>query len=148
MTRNFFRSSAFMRWSLSPFLVLFIVLMPFLIPGWTMGRALNFIGIEVVCVSFLLGLWLPPRHAILAFRVVALLVFCSFAFYLYDMLFLSGKPLTPTGSRAAASPGNAVLGFCLIGLPCLLFAIFARVSVELVEAPKHENDTAHPATKS
>jgi hypothetical protein len=118
-----FSGSKFIRWSLAPWLVVFIVAVPLLIPEWTAVRAALVVFVEACAVLFLLGL-LAPRRCRWAFRGVTALVFLAYLFYLGDMLFrvLAGLPMPKRKGVLL----EATLGFIIIGLPCLWYTLFGH----------------------
>lgn len=127
--RTLFASSQFVRISLTPFLLLFAVLLPLAIPKWTPTGVAIVVALESMCIALLLGFWLPPRHRHWAFRGVAGLVFLSYTGYLIYEFFFTNGPLQLPRNRAEASPYNALLGFVFIGLPCLWYTIFGRFTL-------------------
>jgi hypothetical protein len=139
--RTLFGGGGFIRWALSPFVVLFAVLMPLCIDEWTFGRVVLMTGMELMCFCLLAGFWLPPRIGFFAFRVLAGLVFLAYAAYLVDEFVFSKKPFTVTGRRSDASPFNALLGFILIGGPSLMFAVLGRFSFHPPPKPGADEHT-------
>ncbi len=107
----------------------FVILMPLVIEGGTPTRVLLLIGMELMCVALLAGFWLPARIGHWAFRVLAGFVFLAYAAYLIHEFFFTDTPFRLVESRGAASPRNALLGFVIIGLPSLLFAVLGRFTL-------------------
>lgn len=138
--QTLFGRGGFIRWALSPVLLLFGVLMPLCIDEWTVGRAVLMMGMELMCICLLAGFWLPARIGFIAFRILAGLVFLAYAAYLVDEFFFGSKPFTVTGRRSDASPFNALLGFIIIGGPSLLFAVLGRFSLR----PEPDEHTVEP----
>jgi hypothetical protein len=84
------------------------------------------VALEAVLVAICLCLVLTIANARLfwwAPRVIAFIVFAAYLSYLVYELGFSGQPVFAAGRRGAANPLNAILGFCIIGIPCLLYAI-------------------------
>lgn len=131
-----FGGSRFIRWALSPFVLIFAISMPLIIEEWTLSRAALMAGIEFMCLSLLAGLWLPAKIGNWAFRILAGSVFLAYASYLIYELFLSGAPFRLSGRRGEASPRNALLGFVIIGLPSLWFALKGRFSLRAEPSPE------------
>lgn len=124
---SLFAASHFVRWSLSPFLLLSMASMPFLVDGWTPLRVAFIAGMELLCLALLAGFWLSSRWAVLSFRIFAAMIFLAYAAYLCAMLLSDGSIIADFQSRRSEpSAKNAVLGFFVIGLPCLWFAVFGR----------------------
>lgn len=48
--------------------------------------------------------------------------------YFIDTYFVEKRSLAPSGRRTEATPWNAVLGFVVIGIPCLWFTFQGRFS--------------------
>ncbi len=122
--------SRFIRWALSPFVLLFAVVMPLLVENWTLKLVAMIAGMEFVCLALLAGFWLPARIGRWSFRCVAGAVFAAYAGYLIYEFFFSDTPFRLSESRSEASPRNALLGFVIIGLPCLWYAIFGRFRLQ------------------
>jgi hypothetical protein len=134
--QTLFGGGGFIRWALSPFVLLFAVVMPLVIEEWTFGAAVMIGGMELMCLCLLAGFWLPPRIGFCAFRVLAGMVALAYAAYLVDEFFLSNKSFTVTGRRSAASPFNALLGFLVIGVPSLWFALKGRFTLRAEASPE------------
>jgi predicted acyltransferase len=123
-----FGASPFIRWSLTPVLLAFALVFPLIVPtreGETMGVVIM-IGLEVLALSLLLGLWAPGWLGRMAFRIVCLVVFIGYAVYLVVEL-RGDEPLSKLGRRSESSPINAVVGMVVIGLPALRYAVLGRV---------------------
>jgi hypothetical protein len=111
--------------------------MPFVLPpGWTPIRVTLLVGMELMCVALLAGLWLPARYGHWAFRVFSGVLFLGYAGYLIDMTmvflgvdFLKDAPGVGVGSRGATPFTDlmrAFTAFAIIGLPGLWFSLFGR----------------------
>ena len=124
-----FGGSPFIRWALSPFVLLFAVVMPLLVEKWTLKLAVMIGGMEFLCVALLAGFWLPARIGRLGFRCVGGGIFVAYASYLIYEFFFSDTPFRLIESRGEASPRNALLGFVIIGLPGLWYAVFGRFTL-------------------
>jgi len=124
-----FGSSPFIRWALSPFILLFVILMPLCVEKWTSTALLITAGMEALCLALLAGFWLPARIGHWAFRLVAALVFLAYTSYLVHEFFFTDAPLRFSGPRSQASPRNALLGYFIIGLPCFWYALKGRFTL-------------------
>ncbi len=124
--KTLFGDSRFVRWALSPFLLMFAVLMPGLVESRTPQAIAVLIMVELMCVCLLAGFWLPSRFGRWAFRILAGVVFLTYAGYLVYEFGFDDAPFKLLESEGEASPRNALLGFVIIGLPCLWFALFGR----------------------
>ena|SRR2546430_6590438 len=128
--QTLFSGSRFTFWSLAPILALSAVLLPFLAGKWTVSSFFFVVPIEALFVALILALFNPQRFW-WATRSVTGIVFCLYLDYAIEEVFLSGKGWeVGFGSRAEASPLNAILGFIVIGLPCLWYTLFGRFSLK------------------
>ncbi len=134
--QTLFGGSRFIRWALTPFVLLFAVVMPLLIEEWTLTRIAVMGSVELVCLALLAGFWLPPRFGRWAFRVVAALVFLAYAAYVVDEFFFSHARFAISGRRSQPSPFNALLGFIIIGLPSLWYAVRGRFTLREEPSPE------------
>lgn len=125
-----FGGSWFIRLSLTPFVVLFALIMPIAIPQWTPARVALMVGMEFMCIALLAGFWLPARYGRWAFRVLAFTVFLCYLSYLIYEFFFSDAPFGFFERRAEASPRNALFGFVIIGLPSLWYALLGRFNLK------------------
>ena len=131
--KTLFGGSKFIRWTLSPLLLLFAILMPFLIEKWTLIAGILMAGMELACVALLMGFWLPSNIGHWAFRVLAGVVFLAYAGYLICEFFFSDAPFKLAENRGETSPLNAMLGFIFIGLPCLWYSLVGRFTLRPTE---------------
>jgi hypothetical protein len=144
--KTLFSGSRFIFWSLAPILALSGVLLPFLVAEWTVSSFFFVVLIEASLVALILGLFNPLRFR-WATRCVTGVVFCLYLYYAIEEVFLSGKGLkSGFGSRAEASPLNAILGFIVIGLPCLWYTLFGRFSLK--RADRSDGGEPEPPAKA
>jgi hypothetical protein len=88
----------------------------------TFGQAL-IVLIDLVALLLLLGLW-NARRFYWCFRAIGLVVFCAYAWYLFDEFTRSDQPaFDKPARRGEQSPVNSLLGFVIIGIPALIFAL-------------------------
>lgn len=127
--QTLFGGSPFIRWALTPFVLIFAISLPLLMEDWTPTKVALFIGVELVCLTLLAGFWLPPRLGHWAFRGLAGLVFFAYAAYLVHEFAFTDTPFKASSWRGEASPYNALLGFIVIGLPSLWFALRGRFTL-------------------
>jgi hypothetical protein len=111
--------------------------MPLLIANWSASRIAVMVGIELMCLALLAGFWLPSRIGQWAFRGVAGLISLAYAAYFIHEFFFTNAPFRISGRRSEASPFNALLGFIVIGLPCLVYAVLGRFTLR-APAPNQE----------
>lgn len=133
------RASPFLRWSLSPFLLLFAVV--FLIPLREAIDALRWEGVIascfliVLCVSGFLTLWGIPFVG----RIVTGIIAFSFGGYVIDRCFIRFDGNWGWGGmRGVASPIHSILGFLVFGLPCLIHTIFGRFTIRKQSDPTED----------
>ena len=139
--KTLFGCSSFIKWSLTPFVLLFAAVMPLLIEQWTPVRLALVLIMELMCAALLAGFWLPERFGRCFFRILCGAVFLAYAGYLISEFFFSDKPFKLLQSRGEASPRNALLGFIFIGLPSLCYSLFGRFTFR---PPESENDEHEP----
>ena len=142
--QTLFGGSPFIRFMLTPCVLIFAIFFPFALDDWTWLKALLLVGMELGCVALLAGLWLPARWGQWAFRVLASLVFLAYAAYLIYEFYFSHHKFHLTGHRSEASRDNALRGFIIIGLPCLWFAIFGRLSFKPAEPENNPEEEEPP----
>ena len=66
------------------------------------------------------------KHGLLCGRFIAATIGTIYIGYFVITALVEKQSLAPTGDRSDASPFNAIVGFLVIGLPCLQFAITGR----------------------
>jgi hypothetical protein len=121
-------------WSLAPFLLLFLVVMPLARPPELTGVVI-LCTVELLAGLLLLGLFNPFRFW-WAFRGVGAIVFLGYVAYLVAMLF-EGKVAAPR--RAQPSMLNAIAGLVVFGLPGLWFSLLGRFTMR-PEPPSEDFD--------
>ncbi len=131
MVKSFERgASPFMRWALSPFLLLFSVVFFFPLVETideenTVGAAVCF-AVILLCLFGILALWGVPHTG----RVVAGIIAGAYVWYMIDQFVVNFEGSWGFGGRRSdASPLNSILGFIAFGVPCLIFAMFGRFSI-------------------
>jgi hypothetical protein len=119
-----FAGSPFLAWTLIPILLLFAVGMPLTVPDDPpTARPVAYL-LSVCAMLLALGLFNPRRFA-WAFRIVCAMVALTYLAYMLEMFFSDG-PFFGDGRRSSVSPVNSLLGFLIIGLPCLCYAVLGR----------------------
>jgi hypothetical protein len=124
------RASPFMRWVLSPFLLLFAAV--FFIPlleSIEEHRQAGVIATSLVillCIAGFLALWGVP----LVGRIVTGIVAFGYCWYVIDQCIIKFDGFWGWGgSKSATNPINSILGFLVFGLPCLIYTLFGRFTV-------------------
>jgi hypothetical protein len=134
--QTLFGGGRFVRWTLTPFVLIFAVVMPLAIEDWTLARVGLMAGLELMCLTLLAGFWLPARVGHWAFRGLAVMVFLAYTAYFVHEFFFTGRPFTISGSRGGASPFNALLGLLIIGVPSLMYAVLGRFTPRPAVSPE------------
>lgn len=134
-SEHFFGNSPFIRWTLSPFIVLFAIFLPWLLDTsdkldkWSWDVILVMIGIELMCISMLAGFWLPRRFSRWGFRILTGMVFLIYSYYIIEVFFLSDAPFNFFDDQGGTSPFEVLLGYILIGQPSLYYTLLGRFSL-------------------
>ena len=136
--QTLFGGGRLMRVILTVAVLLFAVVMPLLIDGWTVKRGLLMGALEVVCMTMLGGFWLPPPWNYRASRVLTALVFLAYAAYVIDELFFSPRLFHFWGHHRGATPFQALMGFICIGLPCFWYTLFGRFTLHEPPPPAED----------
>ena len=79
--------------------------------------------------AFSLGLavyGLSPTRGWWGMRLVALVIFAAFFSYQVAMMLEDPATLAARSAHSEANPVNALLGFCLFGLPALFYALWGN----------------------
>ena len=126
----------FIFWALSPFLLIFMIAMPFLIPEWTFNAIMVMSVLEIICLCVTLGLINSKRFS-WTWRIVGALIFVAYLAYSISML-LEGNIMS--FRRSSASLFNAICGLVVFGMPGLLYAILGRFSFAKQEDEEPDND--------
>jgi hypothetical protein len=121
------RASPFMRWALSPFLLLFAAV--FFIPlleSIEEHRQTGVIATSLVillCVAGFLALWGVPFVG----RIVTGIIAFGYGWYVVDQCIINFSGSWGWGGpKSGTTPINSILGFFVFGLPCLIYTIFGR----------------------
>lgn len=135
------RKRGFFFWALSPWLVLFIVVMGFVIDKSDPGPLALLIAIELLAILMLLGLWDGYRFW-WAWRGVGALVFLGYLAYVVSMLIEEWGAFKVPKHRGESAFVNALVGFVVFGLPGLWYAVFARLTLREEEKQKGPSDSS------
>ena len=135
------RASPFMRWCLSPFLLLFAAMFSISLRE-SIGRGdqvppIVFSLLILLCLSGLLALWGIPFVGRIASGIIAF----AFGWYLIDQCIINFNGDWGFGAkRSATTPFNSICGFLVFGLPCLIYTIFGRFTLQ--KEPNFDGDFA------
>ena len=135
--RTLFGGSRFLFWSLAPFLIGFALVMALMVQDWTSRRGILVSVLVAAAVLLLLALYDHVRFR-WAGRVVAGLVFLTYASYLAHELATEGLPRRLPRSRAETTAFNALVGLLVIGVPALLYAVRGRFGSRKEDADQRE----------
>ncbi len=117
----------FFFWSLAPFLVIFLVVMPLaILPRRDAGAIILLVSVEGLALLVLLGLFNPYRFW-WAWRGVGAIIFVGYCAYLIAMLIKSGGKIALRVRPGEASAFNSILGLVIFGFPGLFYALIGRL---------------------
>ena len=130
-------ASPFMRWSLSPFFLLFAAIffspIPELLEEQRYGGVCALSLLIILCLAGLLALWGVPFVGRLVTGIIA--GFCGW--YVVDQCIIQfDGSLGWGGRRSSASPINSIFAFLVFGLPCLIYTLLGRLTLR--KEPEHE----------
>lgn len=117
-----FAGSKFVKWTLTPVILVALVAFPLLTTEWTVSRLLVVGSIEVTLACLLLGVLAPSRFLVAA-GVSAAMVFLGYIGYFVDELLTDPSTLIHASRRSEVNAFNALRGLLQIGLPSLLLSI-------------------------
>lgn len=113
----------------------FWILAPFALPAAAVPLLLDMrSGLQLavgatwsaLCLLLVVASW-DPRRFKWAARIVTGAVFVAYLAYLIHELVFTDKPIDPRVRRSQPSPWNAILGFTIVGVPCLWYSLFGRL---------------------
>ena len=123
----------FFFWALCPFLLLFIVVMPWVGPKQDVTGMIVLISVETLAVLVLLGLFNSVRFW-WAWRGVAAIIFATYMAYLIATLIESGGVIAFEPRKSKPSAFNAICGMIVFGIPGLMYALFGRLTLRKEES--------------
>ena len=118
-----------MRWTLVPILVAFAIWLPLGMGEWSATRVGLAAVLSGICLLYATTLLWPQRAAWAARATAAGVFLCYVAYLVHEWLF-TDEAFRLDDRRSASSPGNALKGLIVIGLPALLFAVRRKRCVE------------------
>ncbi len=124
-----FGGSRFVKWALSPFLLLTLVALPFCNSEWTLQSTLMISALELPGLLILIGLWTQKSTSIVLFRIVTFIIFLFCLWYFIDQTFLTGKPFIISTRRSDSNPWNSLMALIFIGGPCFMFSALGRFTL-------------------
>lgn len=131
-------ASPFMRWTLSPFLLLFGTLFTFQLPdALDQQQQVSIIGLfllVVLCASGILALWGVPYIG----RLVSAIIATAFIYYVVAMIQDFDGNWGSKGTHSNVSLLGSIMAFFVFGLPCVLYTLFGRFS--LLKKEEDAND--------
>lgn len=118
-----FGGSRFVFWTIAPAVMLaLLVVNTMQVVDWTPAHTAIMAAIDVAGLSFVIALYDPVRFG-WACRLVCAEVFLAYLAYLVHEWVFSQHPFRLAEARSVASPRNALLGFVVIGVPSLAYAL-------------------------
>ncbi len=123
-------ASPFMRWVLSPVLLIFAGLSVFqmqeTVEEGRLAGTIICVGLILACLAGVLALWGVPGMG----RIVSGIIALAFGAYVVHECFLDFDGEWGWGkSRSQTTPINSILGFLVFGLPCLIYTVLGRFTV-------------------
>ena len=118
--------------------VLFLIFAAMMIIGFsdepiTRGRFLALGLISIMAAGFVCGA-IFPRSGHWAYKLVAIVIFFSYAWYLVDELFITKGPLMPIRPGDEASIFAALVGFLFFGGGAIIYVFFNNSYSRLEQA--------------
>ena len=123
--KTLFSGSRFIFWTLAPFLVLFVIVMPLSITEWTIAKVVLITVIDTAALLLVIGLYNTKKFW-WALRGVTAIVFFAYLGFLIDEL-IHGH-ISLKGLLLGDSPLQVIKTFMGIGIPCLLYSLLGRFS--------------------
>ena len=125
-------------WLLSPFVLLFLGLLPIITDEWTPFRTLLLLAVETGGILFLVMLWSDSTLGLWASRGLGAIIFLLCLGYFVDEWFVSDRPFQLVERRSDTTPRNALIALIVFGLPCLWHAVRPRRSAAPGEVSDQE----------
>ena len=119
-----FNGSKFIFWSLTPLLFICGVGLPLLITEWNPTIVIVISALSTCCLLAIPALYNAKKFWWAARGVTGIIFLAYLAYLIYEVL-LSGESFEIT-RHSEASPYSSILGFMIIGLPCLWYTLFGR----------------------
>lgn len=94
--------------------------------GWSILNIMTQLAISTLAVGLLVTA-VSPSRGWWGIRLSAFVIFGSYFWYIIDQFIIQGGVFEPTLDRSSKSPFNALLGFLIIGTPCLMFSLWGSV---------------------
>jgi hypothetical protein len=130
----------FVFWTLAPFLVAIVVLMPLLAQRHDAGGIVAIAAIELLAILVLIGLFDPIRFS-WAWRAAGAIVFLGYSACVATMLIESDGVIAITPRKSEASAFNAICGLIVFGIPGLCYALFGRITIRRCEPSDDANSS-------
>ncbi len=136
-----FGGSRFIFWCLAPVLLISGVGLPFLLGDWTPQKVIVTAAWTACSLLAIPALYDSKRFWWAARSVTGLIVLAYAAYVIHEFSFTDDE-FGLTGPRSESSPRNAILGFFVIGLPCLWYTIFGRFQFRVDDDPEDATSEA------
>lgn len=114
-------------WIMLPILLLTVAIPFYTAHAWDLKNIAAAAGLGVFCALLALTIYNAKKFGWAA-RGMAFLIFLLFAFYLGSQILrgIEAQTWFPEGTRSTVSVPNAIKGFLVFGLPCLVYTIFGN----------------------
>ncbi|WP_309386859.1 hypothetical protein [Cerasicoccus frondis] len=111
---------------LAPWLIICIFLFPYIVSVSTPeDRTTAYVIAAVFSACCLAGLLvgIDSKRFGKAIIVITISIPAAYLWYFIDIFFIEGMELTPGQRKSDSTPWNAILGFCVFGIPCVLTTV-------------------------
>jgi hypothetical protein len=105
--------------------------------GLTYGGVIVLAVLVVVPMALIMAT-LFPKKGRWGIKIVTFIIWAAYLWYLIDEFIFTDSKFEPTLDTATPSPFNALFGFLIIGVPCLLYT-FAGSSLDKLYEDNPEN---------
>lgn len=121
-----FRKYSFLRWFFTFAIGFFIYTFCSFDSPPTRMALCGSLGMIIIGVCLLVGIWARPKVSLVSFRILGLIVFLVYTWYVITEAFFTDRPSQVSESAGDSSLRNAILGLLVWGIPCLCFALFRK----------------------
>jgi hypothetical protein len=126
-------------WIITPLVVTFSIamFMSFYYDGLTFGGMIFLMVIVAVAIGMIIATVFPKKGR-WGIKIVTFIISGAYLWYMIDQFIFTAGRIDPTVRQSTPSPFNALLGFLVIGIPCLLYT-FAGSSLDKMYEDKSDN---------
>jgi len=94
--------------------------------GWDLDEIVFQTGITLITFGMLVYTASPKRFA-WGLRLITFVIFLAFLGYLFNQFIIQQSSFNVAMSRTSPTPFNALLGFLIIGIPCLMYSLWGSI---------------------